>query len=225
VFGLKQVGRVDSPGASGYYLTDGDINLAILKFKSDAVAGVERGKDWSGLHHFGFQVEDMAAIAERLQAAGAPKRDDVNNALLGILHGRASPRGQRRGEVLRPRRDHGRRLRVRLGRHTKLQPQGLMRAALAALLIVLRARPGDCRGRAERPGPRARRQPVPAVSADTAYDRGVRARVVKDWKAAETGFRQAVALRPDFATPGTSWVSRCATRAATANRWPRTTRR
>src|SRR5437660_4348242 len=60
VFGLKQVGRVDSPGASGYYLTDGDINLAILKFKSDAVAGAERGKDWSGLHHFGFQVDDMA---------------------------------------------------------------------------------------------------------------------------------------------------------------------
>jgi len=28
VFGLKQVGRVDSPGASGYYLTDGDINLS-----------------------------------------------------------------------------------------------------------------------------------------------------------------------------------------------------
>jgi glyoxylase I family protein len=81
VFGLKQVGRVDSPGASGYYLTDGDINLAILKFKSDAVAGVERGKDWSGLHHFGFQVDDMAAIAERLTAAGAPKRDDVNHAL------------------------------------------------------------------------------------------------------------------------------------------------
>jgi len=87
VFGLKQVGRVDSPGASGYYLTDGDINLAILKFKSDVVAGVERGKDWSGLHHFGFQVDDMPAIAERLQAAGAPKRDDVNNALLGSSMG------------------------------------------------------------------------------------------------------------------------------------------
>ena len=45
VFGLKQVGRVDSPGASGYYLTDGDINVAILKFKTDAAAGTERGRD------------------------------------------------------------------------------------------------------------------------------------------------------------------------------------
>jgi glyoxylase I family protein len=90
VFGLKQVGRVDSMGASGYYLTDGDINLAILKFKSDAVAGVERGKDWSGLHHFGFQVDNMDEIAERLRASGAPKRDDVNNALA------LGPNGERR---------------------------------------------------------------------------------------------------------------------------------
>jgi len=29
----------------------------------------------------------MAAIGERLQAAGAPKRDDVNNALLGSSMG------------------------------------------------------------------------------------------------------------------------------------------
>jgi glyoxylase I family protein len=74
VFGLKQVGRVDSMGASGYYLTDGDINLAILKFKSDAVAGVERGKDWSGLHHFGFQVDNMDEIAERLRATTSTTR-------------------------------------------------------------------------------------------------------------------------------------------------------
>jgi glyoxylase I family protein len=81
VFGLKQVGRVNSPGATGFYLTDGDINLAILKFKNDAVAGVERGKDWSGLHHFGFQVDSMEDTVERLAAAGSPRRDDVNQAL------------------------------------------------------------------------------------------------------------------------------------------------
>jgi glyoxylase I family protein len=81
VFGLKQVGRVDSMGASGYYLTDGDINVAILKFKTDAAAGTERGTGWSGLHHFGFQVDDIAATAERLAAAGIKPRDDINAAL------------------------------------------------------------------------------------------------------------------------------------------------
>ena len=81
VFGMKEVGKVNSPGARGYYLTDGDLNLAILNFKNDAVAGVERGKDWNGIHHIGFQVESPEAIAERLAAAGSEPRDDVNKAL------------------------------------------------------------------------------------------------------------------------------------------------
>ena len=42
VFGLKEIGKVDSPNASGYYLSDGDINMAILNFKNDAVAGGAR---------------------------------------------------------------------------------------------------------------------------------------------------------------------------------------
>src|SRR6267143_1280603 len=81
VFGMKQIGRVDHETVSGYFLTDGDLNLAILKFKNDAVAGVERGKDFSGIHHIGFQVESLEAIAERLAAAGSERRDDVNDAL------------------------------------------------------------------------------------------------------------------------------------------------
>jgi catechol 2,3-dioxygenase-like lactoylglutathione lyase family enzyme len=87
VFGMKEVGKVNSPNATGYYLSDGDINLAILNFKNDAVAGVERGKDWSGIHHIGFQVDDLEAIALKLTAAGSAPRDDVNEAL-GVGHGR-----------------------------------------------------------------------------------------------------------------------------------------
>jgi glyoxylase I family protein len=81
VFGMKQIARIDSPTARGYYLSDGDLNLAILDFKNDAVAGVERGKDWSGIHHIGFQVESLEAIQEKLAAAGSQPRDDVNRAL------------------------------------------------------------------------------------------------------------------------------------------------
>src|SRR5262245_48073229 len=81
VFGMKEIARIDSPGARGYYLSDGDINLAILNFKNDAVAGVERGKGWSGIHHIGFQVESLAAITERLAVAGASPLDDINQAL------------------------------------------------------------------------------------------------------------------------------------------------
>jgi catechol 2,3-dioxygenase-like lactoylglutathione lyase family enzyme len=81
VFGMKEIAKINSPGARGYYLSDGDINLAILNFKNDAVAGVERGKEWSGLHHIGFQVENLEEIAERLTAAGAEPREDINQAL------------------------------------------------------------------------------------------------------------------------------------------------
>lgn len=86
VFGMKEMGKIDDPGTTGCFLSDGDINLAILKFKNDKVAGVERGKDWSGIHHFGFQVDDLKDITERLAAAGVPRRDDINEAL-GVGHG------------------------------------------------------------------------------------------------------------------------------------------
>jgi glyoxylase I family protein len=85
VFGMKEIAKIDSPGAKGYYLSDGDINLAILNFKNDAVAGVERGKEWSGIHHIGFQVENLEEIAERLRTAGAEPREDINQAL-GVGH-------------------------------------------------------------------------------------------------------------------------------------------
>jgi glyoxylase I family protein len=85
-FGMKEVGKIDDPGTRGVFLTDGDINLAILNFKSDTAAGSERGKNFSGIHHIGFQVESLEAIAERLTAAGSRRRHDVEQAL-GVAPG------------------------------------------------------------------------------------------------------------------------------------------
>ncbi len=87
VFGMKEVGKVDSMGARGYYLSDGDLNLAILNFKNDQVAGVERGKEWQGIHHIGFQVDSLEDITDKLKAAGSEPRHDINEAL-GVGHGR-----------------------------------------------------------------------------------------------------------------------------------------
>ena len=44
-----------------------------------------------------------------------------------------------------------------------------------------------------------RRQSETAEDADSAYNRGVRARVAKDWPAAVDAFRRATTLRADFA--------------------------
>ena len=93
VFGMKQIGKVDHPAVRGYFLTDGEINFAVLSFKNDEAAGVERGKGYSGLHHIGFQVESVEAIAERLAQAGSHRRDDINDAL-GL-----GQSGQRHGNV------------------------------------------------------------------------------------------------------------------------------
>jgi catechol 2,3-dioxygenase-like lactoylglutathione lyase family enzyme len=91
-FGLKKVRKLDSERASGYYLTDGNVNLAILRFKNDKVAGVERGAGWSGIHHIGFQVESLEEIENKLAASAARPRDDINEAL-GLGKG-----GHRTGE-------------------------------------------------------------------------------------------------------------------------------
>ena len=86
-FGLIQISKIDTPIVSGAFLTDGTINLAILDFKNDQVAGVERGKDWTGIHHIGFEVENLEEIAQKLAAADATPRDDINQAL-GLGSGR-----------------------------------------------------------------------------------------------------------------------------------------
>ena len=57
-FGLKRVGETDWAGASGVYLSDGVMNIALLRYKSEEMAG-DRGRGFVGVHHFGFVVEDL----------------------------------------------------------------------------------------------------------------------------------------------------------------------
>ncbi len=87
VFGLQEIAKLDGPGASGYYLSDGDINVAILNFKNNEVAGPEYGMEYSGLHHIGFEVESLEEIAERMATANAGPRDDINKALAISMDG------------------------------------------------------------------------------------------------------------------------------------------
>ena len=80
VFGLEEARRIDNPNAKGYMLTDGHINLTILDFQSDAAAD-ERGKDYEGIHHFGFEVENLEEMEGKLAAAGSAPMDRINNAM------------------------------------------------------------------------------------------------------------------------------------------------
>lgn len=70
VFEMKILESTESPLASGYYLTDGTICLAILNYKTDEAAGKERGKNWVGTHHFGFWVDDLETQRKAIEASG-----------------------------------------------------------------------------------------------------------------------------------------------------------
>lgn len=67
-FDLREVGPIDGDLARGYFLTDGTVTFAILKFKT---AQGDKGPDYQGLHHIGFVVEDLDETGERLEQLGA----------------------------------------------------------------------------------------------------------------------------------------------------------
>jgi len=54
-------------------LSDGVVNVTLLKFKTDEDAGDERGKDFVGIHHIGFVVDDpkeWASMDQRIKDNG-----------------------------------------------------------------------------------------------------------------------------------------------------------
>jgi len=70
VFELKRVGAETLDFASAVYLSDGVINLALLTYRGERGSGLKDAKNFVGAHHFGFQVDDLAATQERIEAAG-----------------------------------------------------------------------------------------------------------------------------------------------------------
>jgi catechol 2,3-dioxygenase-like lactoylglutathione lyase family enzyme len=65
-FGMHRVWEQDI----GVMLSDGVVSLAILKFPTDEMAGDERGKDFHGIHHMGFVVDDLQASAQDIKDNG-----------------------------------------------------------------------------------------------------------------------------------------------------------
>lgn len=68
-FGMSRVGETDWINAKGVYLSDGVINLALLKYKTEEAAGA-RGTGFTGLHHFGFWVDDVPQTKKAIEDAG-----------------------------------------------------------------------------------------------------------------------------------------------------------
>ena len=82
VFDLKRIGREDLEIGSAIYMSDGVINLALLNFKGSRgseASDLKNPSGFVGAHHFGFQVDDLAAAQKRIEAAGGTFFFDLGN--------------------------------------------------------------------------------------------------------------------------------------------------
>ena len=70
VFDLKRAGSEDLDIGAAIYMSDRVINLALLKFKGERGSGLKDAATFTGPNHFGFQVDDLVATQQRIEAAG-----------------------------------------------------------------------------------------------------------------------------------------------------------
>jgi len=67
-FGLKRTPIREGATAWNCYMSDGEVNLALLQYKSEVGSGVPEG--WVGIHHFGFQCDDLPEQQRKVEQAG-----------------------------------------------------------------------------------------------------------------------------------------------------------
>jgi len=69
VFDLRRVYQSESGIGDTVMLSDGVVNLTLLKFP-EGQASMLNGPDWAGVHHFGFVVDDLDETMQRIEANG-----------------------------------------------------------------------------------------------------------------------------------------------------------
>src|SRR5580658_11081134 len=69
-FGLKRSPKSEGPTAFRVYMSDGEINLALLQYKSEKGSGLKNASEFVGIHHFGFQCDDIEKQQKQIEAAG-----------------------------------------------------------------------------------------------------------------------------------------------------------
>jgi catechol 2,3-dioxygenase-like lactoylglutathione lyase family enzyme len=69
-FGLKRSPKSEGPTAFRVYMSDGEINLALLQYKSEVGSGLKKPGEFVGIHHFGFQCDDLEAQQKQIEKAG-----------------------------------------------------------------------------------------------------------------------------------------------------------
>ena len=85
-FGLKELRRNNG----NVFLTDGYIHVAVLKTKGEQAPDMgAHGPHFTGIHHFGFEVDDLDAACDQLEGAKGQRlsaKDGVDAAMAGGGH-------------------------------------------------------------------------------------------------------------------------------------------
>src|SRR5580704_13528553 len=69
-FGLTRSPKSEGPTAFRVYMSDGEINLALLQYKGETGSGLKNPSDFVGIHHFGFQCDDIETQQQQIEADG-----------------------------------------------------------------------------------------------------------------------------------------------------------
>ena len=69
-FGLTRSPKSEGPTAWRVYMSDGEVNLALLQYKSEVGSGLKKPGEFVGIHHFGFQCDDLEKQQKQIEKAG-----------------------------------------------------------------------------------------------------------------------------------------------------------
>jgi predicted enzyme related to lactoylglutathione lyase len=75
IFEMDRMAENETPDAKVIYLSDGVMSLALIEYRSDMAAGKETsrdgaGKEFIGIHHMGFWVDDVSKTQSRINTNG-----------------------------------------------------------------------------------------------------------------------------------------------------------
>ena len=78
-FDMVEVERGNTPRSNYVYVTDGQVCLAVLQYKSDEMAGIEDAGNFVGAHHFGVQVPNLAEFQKKTETVGGTFHFNLGN--------------------------------------------------------------------------------------------------------------------------------------------------
>lgn len=76
-FGMKEAGVIENDLGEGFYLTDGVMNLAVIKKRGPWTNLADDDPDFIGIDHFGFVVDDLEETMQLLKEDGSREVADL----------------------------------------------------------------------------------------------------------------------------------------------------